>query len=182
MTGEQELDTPEKAQDALEAVASMRAAMGLEDTEGVAVEPPLVAVKQEPGEPSTGAAPSAGIEPPGDDSNTNPNDACFKMLQTDAKRVLRNVADALTNMKEIYTECADQKFTSALQEELAKVIPQFASLLVKVERVVVHKEKQPDILLALAKGADELFESYNTCATWYRRINPKSAAKKIKLA
>jgi hypothetical protein len=111
------------------------------------------------------------------------NEKTFKGLQTDARKVLRNVGELITTLKLMFTETANSKYTTEVHNDTKALIPKFSSAHRKVEDLVTATTPVNDdaVLMAMAKVLDSLYEKYNDVRVWYEKLAPKAKKSKKEL-
>ena len=103
-------------------------------------------------------------------------------LQKNPKQVLRNIAETVTNLKEMFQNTSGSKYCDAMHAEVSKLIPKTSKIYKTVEAVVVAKDDDigDDKLVAISSKIDATNEEYYEVRSAYNKFFPK--AKKQRTA
>jgi hypothetical protein len=134
----------------------------------------LAALKEVKVEGGAAMAP-AGILPPKAEEKDS---ATFTALKTAPKTVVKNVQEALLELKEVWKESKDNRMAGVIHEDATKLMPKFAKIYKSVESALIDKVTDEATLLALSKKVDEHFNSYNDLIEWHHKLMPKEQRKK----
>ena len=120
-----------------------------------------------------------------DETAMTDNQRVAHLMIQDAKKVLNNVGNALMTAKEIFKETKatvddPKEFLQIVFGKMQTVIPQFAAMFKKVERVHLESITNPSELLALATKLNDLYVIYNKAAGFFESTGGKVGGKKPK--
>eukprot|EP00959_Pyramimonas_sp_CCMP1952_P351662 7368138-Pyramimonas_sp.AAC.1 len=76
---------------------------------------------------------------------------------------------------------AANKYSAALRDDVAKLVPKFSNIYKGMEKIVISSENDQAKCLACAMKYDKLVESYTEVSEWYgKMIKPASKRKAAK--
>lgn len=136
--------------------------------------------------PKPAGSPTDPEGSPADDDATDSK--ILKGLKTDPRKVLRGCGDTITTLKQMFEQTQTEKYTQAIHDDVAKLLPKFANVYKKVEMIVVSGSKaSPDTIdyaavLAVATKVTSLYESYETLHSWYTKMVAPSKRAKVQKA
>eukprot|EP00959_Pyramimonas_sp_CCMP1952_P043441 908480-Pyramimonas_sp.AAC.1 len=100
-------------------------------------------------------------------------------IKKEPRKVLRNVGDAVLDLKTMIKDTTNQKYSSEVNADAAKLLPKFAALFKTMEKVaLLDGGPDKDELLAPGAKVDECFESFNEVNEWYQKLCGKPPSKK----
>ena len=102
-------------------------------------------------------------------------------LKEKPKTVLRQTAEVITNLKEMFQVTAGAKYCDCLHSEIAKLTPKFAKMYKSVESIVVKSEGEVTeaALMVVAQKLDEGQQEYEEIRSAYVRFFPKTKKPKV---
>ena len=131
-------------------------------------------VKQEPQELEDGAGKAVDLEMPVEEEESK----VVKDLKRTPKVVLRNLAEDITNLKEMFHCTAGNKYTAELHADISKLIPKFAKHYKTVETMVLGNSQKGEIqqeeCLAIGTKIDKDYEELNAVKDPYVKFFPKA--------
>ena len=138
---------------------------------------PTSSVKLEEG--AEAENPQAGQE---EEDAADPHAKTAKSLATNAKQVLRGVGDTLVNLKVMFEQSANAKYSDELHNDIAKLIPKFKTIYNTVQALATKASKdsgpaeadddKPATIYVVAKNLDVLYDAYNDVSRFHNRLNP----------
>jgi hypothetical protein len=140
--------------------------------------PAITGVKTEGANPSgasTGSGAAGLCKPPEPEKEES---GTYKALKTSPKAVVKNIQDAILELKEVWRESKDNRIAGVVHEDATKMLPKFARIYKSTETALVEKIDCDATLLALADKIDAMFTEYNALIEWHHRLMPKEARKK----
>ena len=103
------------------------------------------------------------------------------MIVQQHAEVLRACSDTIVNLKTMWEQTQGGKYTSALHEDVSKLLPAFKKDHVHIEKLVTKADEVEDAMYyAIAHKLDSNYERYNELSDWYAKLFPRS--KKAKKA
>ena len=151
--------------------------MATMDSDDVAKLEPFRVVKVEGAKPDakSDSAASSNIAPP---QPAETDSATFTALKNSPKTVVKNIQDALLELKEVWKETKDNRIAGVIHEDATKLLPKFAKIYKSCEAALIDKVDDEAVLLAFSKKVDELFSAYNDLIEWHHKLMPKESRKK----
>ena len=94
------------------------------------------------------------------------------------KVTLRNCAESVANLKQMFEKTSGAKYTDQLHADIGKLLPKFKTPFRKIEEVIAKDTEDEDILWALATKIDAEYETYNECKSWFEKLVGKKTCKR----
>ena len=105
----------------------------------------------------------------------------FDSIKSKPKHVLRNLGDAVTELKRMFEMCSDpkrKKYTEPLMNDITKLLPKLKSDFTNLEKIHLRSATDnpvPDSeILATARKMDKNYEEVSQITEWFGRMVPKT--------
>ena len=105
----------------------------------------------------------------------------FDSIKSKPKHVLRNLGDAVTELKRMFEMCSDpkrKKYTEPLMNDITKLLPKLKSDFTNLEKIHLRSATDnpvPDSeILAIARKMDKNYEEVSQITEWFGRMVPKT--------
>ena len=105
----------------------------------------------------------------------------FDSTKSKPKHVLRNLGDAVTELKRMFEMCSDpkrKKYTEPLMNDITKLLPKLKSDFTNLEKIHLRSATDnpaPDSeILAIARKMDKNYEEVSQITEWFGRMVPKT--------
>ena len=105
----------------------------------------------------------------------------FDSIKSKPKHVLRNLGDAVTELKRMFEMCSDpkrKKYTEPLMNDITKLLPKLKSDFTNLEKIHLRSATDnpvPDSeILATARKMDKNYEEVGQITEWFGRMVPKT--------
>jgi hypothetical protein len=121
-----------------------------------------------------------GTAPPTTTDAVEPNAATLLLLKSDAKKVLRGIAETVTTLKEMHVN-TNTKYTAELNVDVGKLLPRYAKIYKTIEEIHLKKISDVPTLTVVARKIDEANVEFTNMHDWYERLNGKNGGKKRKV-
>jgi len=96
---------------------------------------------------------------------------------------LKTIGEVVTTLKIMFEETSGGRYTQALNDDIAKLLPKLKQDYTSVETIVTKPQPGNDneaCILALATRLEKNFDQYNELCDWHAKIGPtKKKAKKV---
>lgn len=105
----------------------------------------------------------------------------FDAIKSKPKQVLRNLGDAVTELKRMFEMCSDpkrKKYTEPLMNDITKLLPKLKTDFTNLEKIHTRSATDTPVpdgeVLATARKIDKNYEEVAQITEWFARMVPKT--------